>query len=60
MDLTKRRLTLKKLADEKVKDNNKVKFAFADVNNNIGLRLADNKMKFFNSEVELDKILDDL
>ena len=59
-DLTKRRLTLKKLADEKVKDNNKVKFAFADVNNNIGLRLADNKMKFFNSEVELDKILDDL
>lgn len=59
-DLTKRRLNLKKLADEKVKDNEKVKFAFADINNSIRLRLANEKMAFFNSEDELDKILDSL
>ena len=59
-DLTKRRLTLKKLADQKVKDNDKVMFAFADVNNNIGLRLSTEQMKYFNSEEELDNILDSL
>ena len=47
-DLTKRRLNLKKLADVKVKNNEKVKFAFADINNNIGLRLANEKVSFFN------------
>ena len=56
-DLTKRRLDLKKLADDRTKDNDKVKFAFADVNNNIGLRLADDRMAYFNSEDELERIL---
>ena len=56
-DLTKRRLDLKKLADARTKDNEKVNFAFADVNNNIGLRLADDRMAYFNSEDELDRIL---
>ena len=59
-DLTKRRLDLKKLADEKVRDNEHVKFAFADVNNNIGLRLANDQVKLFNSEEELETILQSL
>ena len=59
-DLTKRRLLLKKLADERTKDNNKVKWAFADINNNVGLSLESGKLVFFNSEEELDKILDSL
>ena len=59
-DLTKRRLDLKKLADEKTRDNDQVKFAFADINNNIGLRLANDQVKFFNSEEELVAILQSL
>ena len=59
-DLTKRRLEMKKLADSKTKNNDKVKFAFADINNSIGIRLADESMRFFNSEEELDRILQSL
>ena len=59
-DLTKRRLDLKKLADARTKDNEKVKFAFADVNNNIGLRLADDRMVYFNSKEELEATLTSL
>ena len=59
-DLTKRRFDLKKVAQEKIKDNPDVKFAYADVNNNICLRLADDTKKLFNSEEELDKILEEL
>ena len=59
-DLTKRRLDLKKLADARTRDNEKVKFAFADVNNNIGLRLADNRMVYFNSIEELERTLTSL
>ena len=59
-DLTKRRLDLKKLADEKTKNLEKVNFAFADINNSIGIRLVDGTMKFFNSEDELNKILESL
>ena len=59
-DLTKRRLQLKRKADEKIRENENVKFAFADVNNNIGLRLEDDSIKFFNSEEELDRILGSL
>ena len=59
-DLTKRRLDLKKLADERIRDNDGVKFAFADVNNNIGLRLANDQVRFFNSEEELVAILQSL
>lgn len=56
-DLTKRRLDLKKLTDAKTKDNEQVKFAFADVNNNIRLHLADHKMVYFNSVDELERTL---
>ena len=60
IDLTKRRFLLKKTAMELVKDNDKVLYVFADVNNNICLRLKDNTVRFFNSEVELKSILNSM
>ena len=56
-DLTKRRLDLRIAAEGMVRDNEKVKYAFNDVNNNIGLRLEDDSIKFFNSADELERIL---
>ena len=58
VDLTKRRFDLKKAAEEKIKDNVKVKFSYADVNNNICLMLDNGTKKFFNSVAELDNVLD--
>ena len=58
-DLTKRRFDLKKKAEEKTRDNEHVKFAYADINNNICLMMADGSKKFINSENELDNILRD-
>ena len=46
-----------KAIEDNDKDNEKVKFAFADVNNNIGLRLADDRMVYFNSVDELERTL---
>ena len=60
IDLTKRRFLLKKWAIELVKNNEKVDYVFADVNNNICLRLKDNSLKFFNSEDELRTILNSI
>ena len=57
MDLTKRRLELKNIAIAKTKNNPKVSFAYADVNNNICLMLKDGTKKFFNTEEELDAII---
>ena len=57
VDLTKRRVDLKKKAIEKTQNNNKVSFVYADVNNNICLMLSDDRKKIFNSEDELDRIL---
>ena len=57
-DLTKRRLQLKKTADDMVRDNDKVKYAFGDINNNIGVRLDDDSLRFFNSVEELERILE--
>ena len=48
---------LEKHADSKTKNNEKVKFAFAGINNSIGIRFTDESTRFFNSEEELDKIL---
>ena len=59
-DLTKRRFDLKKKAQEKTKNNPKVKFCYSDVNNNTCLMLADDSKKLFNSEAELDTILANL
>ena len=60
VDLTKRRFSLLKMAKEKTNGNAKVKFAFADINNNICLMLTNDVKKFFNSEEELDNILENL
>ena len=60
VDLTKRRFDLKKKAQEKTKDIARVKFCYADVNNNICLMLDDSVKKIFNSEDELDNILANL
>ena len=57
VDLTQRRVQLKKKAIKLTKDNEKVDFAYADINNNICLLLKDGKKKFFNSEEELANIL---
>ena len=48
MDLIKRRFELKKKAQVTVKNyEDVVDFVFADVNNNICLRLKDGRFKFF-------------
>ena len=47
MDLTKLRFVLKKLAQERIKVNVLVDFVFADVNNNISMRLKNGQFNFF-------------
>ena len=50
----------RKAAEGMVRDNEKVRYAFSDVNNNIGLRLEDDSIKFFNSTDELERIWESL
>ena len=57
IDLTKRRFILKKLVMEKTKDMAAVKFVFADVNNNVCIMLKSGKVLYFNSEPELDTLI---
>ena len=57
LDLTKRRFELKKVAIERVKDNQEVHFAFVDVNCNLCIRFKNGTYKFFNSVEELENIL---
>ena len=57
VDLTKRRFDLKKKATARVENIDEVHYVFADVNNNIGLRLTNGQLKFFNSVQELESIL---
>ena len=58
LDLTKRRFALKKVAIEKVQDfDDKVDFAFSDINCSLCLKLTEGGFKYFNSEDELDAIL---
>ena len=56
-DLTKRRFILKKKAEEKVEGNPNIRFVYADVNNNICLRLTNEQKRIFNSIEELDAII---
>ena len=60
VDLTKRRFDLKKKGQELTKDVARVKFCYADINNNICLMLDNNTKKIFNSEEELETILANL
>ena len=57
IDLTKRRFDLRKKAEKLVENNQGVQYVFADVNNNIALKLTNGNLKFFNSEDELRTIL---
>ena len=57
LDLTKRRYSLLAKAKSIIKDNPAVMFAFADINCSLALKLNDDKFHYFNSEDELNKIL---
>ena len=48
---------MRKKAIEKVKDNEKIDFVFADVNCTLGMRLVDGTFKFFSTENELDNTI---
>ena len=60
LDLTKRRLDLLNVANEKVKDYEMVHFAFCDINCSLCLRLKNGQYKYFNSEEELGSLLNQL
>ena len=57
LDLTKRSYSLLAKAKSIIKDNPAVMFAFADINCSLALKLNDDKFHYFNSEDELNKIL---
>ena len=57
LDLTKRRYSLLAKAKSIIKDNPAVMFAFADINCSLALKLNDDKFHYFNSEDELNMIL---
>ena len=45
---------------EKTQDNPLVSFVFADINNNLCIKMNSGELKFLNSEYELDTILQNL
>ena len=57
LDLRKRRYSLLAKAKSIIKDNPAVMFTFADANCSLALKLNDDKFHYFNSEDELNKIL---
>ena len=57
LDLTKRCYLLLAKAKSIIKDNPAVMFAFADINCSLALKLKDDKFHYFNSEDELNMIL---
>ena len=57
LDLTERRYSLLAKAKGIIKDNPAVMFAFADINCSLGLKLNDDKFHYFNTEDELNKVL---
>ena len=57
LDLTKRRYSLLAKAKSIVKNNPTVMFVFADINCSLALKVNDDKFHYFNSEDELNKLL---
>ena len=57
LDLTQTKFKLLKRSQDKVKDHVAVDFAFADVNCALCVRLKNGKFEYFNSEEELEQIL---
>lgn len=59
LDLTHQRLNLLDKCKEKITENCKVKFVFADVNCNTVAKMKDDTFKFFDNEDKFDNILFD-
>ena len=57
LDLTKRSYSLLAKAKSIIKDNPAVMFALAGINCSLALKLNDDKFHYFDSEDELNKIL---
>ena len=57
LNLTKRHYSVLAKAKSIIKDNPAVMFAFADNNCSLALKLNNDKFHYFNSEDELNKIL---
>ena len=57
IDLTKRRFSLLKKANEKVKDIPNIDFVFSDINCSLCAKLNNGDFRYFNSESELDSII---
>ena len=59
LDLTRRRYDLLNYAREKIRDGNinGISYAFADVNCALGIRFADDSLRFFNNKESLIKLL---
>ena len=57
LDLTKGHYSLLEKAKSVIKDNPAAMFAFADINCSLALNLNDDKFRYFNSEDEINKIL---
>ena len=60
LDITKRRIELKKRALALAKDDTRIDFVFVDVNCNPGMRLKSGKFLFFNSIPDLDKAMSEV
>lgn len=60
LDLTHRRFKLKLLAEKKVEGNVKVEFVLADINCSLSMKIKNGGFKYFNTEEELDNILNGL
>ena len=57
LDLAKGHYSLQEKANSVIKDNPAAMFAFADINCSLALNLNDEKFSYFNSEDEINKIL---
>ena len=60
LDLTKRRLDLKNLVNDRISNNDKVDFVFADINCSLSMKLQNGQFKYFNSQEEFESILTSL
>ena len=58
LDLTTRRAKLLSSAISKVEPIDAIKYAFADINCRLGLKMSDGRLLFFNDETELAKLLE--
>ena len=57
LDLTKKKLDLLRRVRELIDDRSEVDFVFMDINCKLVLKMANDSMKWFSSESELNSIL---